>query len=397
MNLADDGGALSTPSPARGPLRGVRIVEMGGLGPGPYAATMLADLGADVIRVERAQSAPADFGSPSSQVLLRSRRSIAIDLKAPAGVDLLLQLVDVADAMFETFRPGVAERLGIGPEVCMARNSRLVYGRMTGWGQDGPWAQVAGHDINYIALAGVLYHFGRAGEAPIFPLCLVGDFGGGGMLLAYGLVCAMFEAQRSGQGQVVDAAMLDGSAALMGAFHGARVSGGFDEEHRGTNTLDSGAPFYNVYECADGEYVSIGSLEPQFYGRLLTVLGLDPAELPDQMDRAGWPAMRERFAAIFRSKSRDQWCDAMDGHDVCFAPVLRMSEAVRHPHNVHREVFVAVDGIAQPSPVPRFGRTPGAIQRSPATPGRHTYEVLAEWLGLDGEAIECQRSAGAIH
>jgi alpha-methylacyl-CoA racemase len=396
MNLSDDGGVPSTPSPARGPLRGVRIVEMGGLGPGPFAAAMLADLGADVIRVERAQTAPADFGLPSSQVLLRSRRSIAIDLKAPAGVDLLLQLVDQADAMFETFRPGVAERLGIGPEVCMARNPRLVYGRMTGWGQDGPWAQVAGHDINYIALAGALYHFGRAGQPPSFPLCLVGDFGGGGMLLAYGLVCALFEAQRSGHGQVVDAAMLDGTAAFMGAFQGARAAGGFDEEHRGTNTLDSGAPFYDVYECADGEYVSIGSLEPQFYAQLLAVMGLDPAELPDQMNRASWPAMKERFAAIFRSKSRDEWCAAMEGHDVCFAPVLRMSESLRHPHNIHREVFVEVDGIPQPAPVPRFGRTPGAIQRPPAAPGQHTDEVLADWMGLDREAIDAQRLSGAI-
>jgi alpha-methylacyl-CoA racemase len=381
---------------AQGPLTGVRIVEMGGIGPGPFAAQMLADLGADVIRVDRAQQVRDGIRTSPTDVLLRGRRSIAVDLKDEEGVEVVLRLAAKADAMFETFRPGVAERLGIGPEACLARNGRLVYGRMTGWGQDGPYASVAGHDINYISLAGALYHFGRANQPPAFPLCTMGDFGGGGLLLAYGLLAALFDARRSGVGQVVDVAMVDGAAMFMGAFHGARVAGTYDEERRGANVLDSGAPFYDVYECADGEYVSVGSLEPQFYAELLRALGLDAEVLPDQMDRASWPMMKERFASIFRTRSRAEWCDALEGTDACFAPVLRMSEALHHPHNVHRRVFVEVDGVPQPAPVPRFSRTPGAIQGVPAQPGQHTDEVLGQWLGADADAVALLHKAGAV-
>jgi alpha-methylacyl-CoA racemase len=357
---------------------------------------MLSDLGADVVRVDRVQQVRAGAAAPPTEVLLRGRRSVAVDLKHADGVETVLGLAAKADAFFETFRPGVAERLGIGPEPCMARNRRLVYGRMTGWGQDGPWAQVAGHDINYISLAGALFHFGRAGEPPAFPLCTLGDLGGGGLLLAYGLLAALFEAQRSGVGQVVDAAMVDGVSMFMGAFHGGRAAGTWDESQRGVNLLDSGAPFYDVYECADGEYVSVGAIEPQFYAALVAALGLDGADLPDQMDQAAWPAMKSQFAAVFRTRTRDEWCAAMAGADACLAPVLRMSEAVSHPHNAAREAFVSVAGVEQPAPAPRFSRTPGAVQRPPAQPGEHTGEVLAEWLGVDGAAVESLRSSGAI-
>jgi alpha-methylacyl-CoA racemase len=381
---------------ASGPLTGVRILEVGGIGPGPFAAQMLSDLGADVVRVERAEAVRAGLRSSSTEVLLRGRRSIAVDLKDPAGVEVILRLCESADAMFETFRPGVAERLGIGPEACMARNPRLVYGRMTGWGQTGPYATTAGHDINYISLAGALFHFGRAGEPPAFPLCTLGDLGGGGLLLAYGLLAALFEAQRSGQGQVVDAAMVDGVSMFMGAFHGGRVAGTWDEEHRGANQLDSGAPYYDVYECADGEYISDGAIEPQVYARLLDALSLDPAELPAQDDKTAWPAMKERFATAFRAKRRDEWCALLEGTDTCFAPVLRMSEAVSHPHNVARQAFVEVAGVPQPAPAPRFSRTPGAVQGPPARPGEHTDEVLADWVGAGPDEAAALRVSGAI-
>jgi alpha-methylacyl-CoA racemase len=379
-----------------GPLSGLKIIEIAGIGPGPFCAFMLADMGADIVRVDRAQAVRGgDPATPPVDVLNRGRRSIGVDLKSPEGVEVVLSLVERADALFEPFRPGVAERLGIGPDVCLERNPRLVYGRMTGWGQDGPYAQAAGHDINYIALAGALWPIGRRGGAPVPPLNLVGDFGGGGMLLAYGLVCGLLEAQRSGKGQVVDAAMVDGAACLMMMFHAFRAMGIWEDE-RGVNILDTGAPFYDVYECADGEYVSIGSIEPKFYAELLRLTGLEGEELPWQHDKAQWPAMKERVAEIFRSKTRDEWCELMEGSDVCFAPVLSLAEAPNHPHNVHRETFVEREGVVQPAPAPRFSRTPGAVQRPPAHAGQHTDEVLGEWLDLDGDGIGKLRAAGAI-
>ncbi|MEJ5255761.1 MAG: CaiB/BaiF CoA-transferase family protein [Acidimicrobiales bacterium] len=379
-----------------GPLSGVRVIELAGIGPGPFCAMMLADMGADVLRIDRAQNAMGgDPANPPADVLNRGRRSVALDLKHPEGVETLLTLVESADALIEGFRPGVCERLGFGPEVCLARNPRLVFGRMTGWGQDGPYAQMAGHDINYIALAGALEPIGRQGDRPVPPLNLVGDFGGGGMLLAFGVVCALLEAQRSGEGQVVDAAMVDGAAVLMTMFHAFRAMGIWNDE-RGTNLLDTGAYFYEVYETADGKYVSIGSLEPQFYNTLLDKLGLaDDPTLPRQHDRSQWPAMKERFAEIFRTKTRDEWCELLEGTDACFAPVLSMAEAPHHPHNVHRGTFVTNHGVVQPAPAPRFSRTTPEIQRPPAFPGQHTDEALTDW-GFTPERVAELRAAGAI-
>jgi alpha-methylacyl-CoA racemase len=379
-----------------GPLAGVKVLELAGIGPGPFCAMMLADMGADVLRIDRAQSVVGgDPANPPADVLNRGRRSVALDLKHPDGVETLLTLVESADALIEGFRPGVCERLGFGPEVCLARNPKLVFGRMTGWGQDGPYAQMAGHDINYIALAGALEPIGRAGQLPLPPLNLVGDFGGGGMLLAFGVVCALLEAQRSGEGQVVDAAMVDGAAVLMTMFHAFRAMGIWNDE-RGTNLLDTGAYFYEVYETADGKYVSIGSLEPQFYATLLDKLGLaDDPSMPRQHDRSQWPAMKERFAEIFRTKTRDEWCELLEGTDACFAPVLSMAEAPRHPHNEHRGTFVTRNGVVQPAPAPRFSRTPAEIQRPPAFPGQHTDEALVEW-GFDPDRVAELRRAGAI-
>jgi alpha-methylacyl-CoA racemase len=387
---------------ASGPLDGIRIIEIAGIGPGPFAGFMLADLGADIIKIDRSDRAHGgDPATPPADVLQRGRRSIGVDLKSPEGVDVVLDLVEKADGLFEPFRPGVTERLGIGPDVCMARNPKLVYGRMTGWGQDGPYAHTAGHDINYISLAGALFHFGRKDQPPTFPMNMVGDFGGGGMLLAYGMLAGLLHAARTGEGQVVDAAMVDGTAALMMMFHAFRAMGIFDEV-RGDNLLDSAAHFYDVYECAEGEYVSIGSIEPQFYAELLKYSGLaeqaqaQGEELPWQMDKSQWPAMKARLAAIFKSKTRDEWCEVMEGTDVCFAPVLRMSEAARHPHNVHRQTFIEREGIIQPAPAPRFSVTPGEVQRPPAHVGQHTDEVLAEWLGVDADRIAKLRASGAV-
>jgi alpha-methylacyl-CoA racemase len=379
-----------------GPLSGYRVIEIAGIGPGPFAAMMLADMGAEVVRIERAQSVrgPAPE-TPHFDVLLRGRRNVALDLKHPDGVATLLDLVASADALIEGFRPGVMERLGVGPVECHARNARLVYGRMTGWGQSGPYAQAAGHDINYIALAGALAHFGRAGEPPVPPLNMVGDFGGGGMFLAYGVVCALLEAQRSGQGQVVDTAMVDGAAVLMSMFWAFSSVGAFDERSRGTNLLDTGAHFYDVYECADGEYVSIGSIEPQFYAELLRLTGLtDDPEFAHQMDKTEWTALKQRLSAVFAEKTRAEWCQIMEGTDVCFAPVLTMSEAAAHPHNVERATFVEIGGARQPAPAPRFSRTTATVERAPAHPGQHTREVLADW-GLPAERIDEVVAAGA--
>jgi alpha-methylacyl-CoA racemase len=380
-----------------GPLSGFKVIEIAGIGPGPFAAMMLADMGAEVVRVERAQSVrgPAPQ-TPHFDVLLRGRRNIALDLKHPSGVEALLDLVGSADALIEGFRPGVMERLGIGPDVCLGRNPRLVYGRMTGWGQSGPYSQAAGHDINYIALAGALAHFGRAGEAPVPPLNMVGDFGGGGMFLAFGVVCALLEAQRSGSGQVVDTAMVDGAAVLMSMFWAFRTIGMFDENAPGTNLLDTGAHFYDVYQCADGRYISVGSIEPQFYAELLRLTGLegDP-EFAKQMDRAEWSALKARLAAVFAQKTRDEWCEIMEATDVCFAPVLTMSEAAAHPHNVERGTFTDVAGTTQPAPAPRFSRTAPTIERPPAHPGQHSREVLLDW-GVAPERVDELIEAGAV-
>jgi alpha-methylacyl-CoA racemase len=378
-----------------GPLEGVRVVEIAGIGPGPFAAMMLADMGADVVRVDRAQKVSGgDPASPPIDLLGRGRRSVGIDLKHPEGAGVVLRLVEHADVLIEGFRPGVMERLGIGPEECMARNPRLVYGRMTGWGQEGPYADAAGHDINYIALAGALDPVGRAGERPVPALNLIGDFGGGGMFMAYGVVCALLEAGRSGRGQVVDAAMVDGAAVLTTFIHSLRAIGIWSDE-RGTNLLDTGAPFYDVYETADHRFVSVGSIEPQFYAELLRLTGLEDEELPGQMDRSQWPALKERVAEVFRTKTRDEWCALMEGTDVCFAPVLSMGEAPAHPHNRQRETFVDVAGVPQPAPAPRFGRTPGAIDRPPPHAGQHTDDTLADWGFTTGER-EKLRQAGAI-
>ena len=380
-----------------GPLAGIRIIELAGIGPGPFAGMMLADMGATVIRVERAQSVrgPAPEGA-HWDVLLRGRRNVAIDLKHSEGVETLLRLIESADAVIEGFRPGVMERLGVGPDVCLGRNPRLVFGRMTGWGQDGPFANAAGHDINYIALAGALAHFARADQAPVPPLNMVGDFGGGGMLLAFGVVCALLEARTSGKGQVVDAAMIDGTAVLMSMFWAFKNIGMFNEHAPGTNLLDTGAHFYDVFECADGRYVSIGAIEPQFYALLLSITGLDnDPEFAHQMDATRWPALKVKLAAVMRTKTSAEWCALMEGTDVCFAPVLTMSEAARHPHNVARSTFVELDGVMQPAPAPRFSRTAAKVSSPPAHPGQHTCEVLIE-AGFTDDQVAALLASGVV-
>jgi alpha-methylacyl-CoA racemase len=380
-----------------GPLSGYRIIELAGIGPAPFAAMMLADMGAEVVRVERAQSVrgPAPE-TPHFDTMLRGRRNIAIDLKHPDGVATLLDLIERADALIEGFRPGVMERLGVGPDVCLARNPKLVFGRMTGWGQTGMYAQAAGHDINYISLAGALAHFGRAGEGPVPPLNMVGDFGGGGMFLAFGVVCGLVEAQRSGAGQVVDTAMVDGAATLMSMFWAFRSAGMFDESRRGTNLLDTGAHFYDVYRCSDEQYISIGSIEPQFYAELLRLTGLDSdPEFATQMNASQWPHLKQRLAAVISTKTRDEWCLIMETTDVCFAPVLTMSEAIHHPHNVERGTFIDVSGVTQPAPAPRFSRTVAEVISAPAHAGQHSREVLTDW-GVPADRIDALLEAKAV-
>ena len=382
-----------------GPLSGTRIVEFAGIGPAPFCATLLSDLGADVIRLNRVAEvgqAPAEtgVGSLTEGILTRGRRSAAVNLKHPEGVATALELIGASDALLEGFRPGVMERLGVGPEVCLARNPRLVYGRLTGWGQEGPYARAAGHDLNYIALAGALAPIGRRGERPVPPLNIVGDFAGGGLLLAVGMVAALLEATRSGKGQVVDAAMVDGSAYLMMMMYELLGHGRWTEE-REANPNDGGAHFYDLYETADQQYVSIAAMEPQFYTELLERTGLRNEDLPDQWDRSQWPALKERFAAVFRQKTQQEWCDLLEGTDTCFAPVLKMSEAPHHPHNVHRKTFVKVDGVLSPAPAPRFSRTPASVPSPPARPGEDTDAVLQE-CGLSHARIAALRAAGAI-
>jgi len=378
-----------------GPLAGVKIIEIAGIGPGPFCAMMLSDMGADVIRVDRADHVRGgDPAAPPADVMNRGRRSIGVNLKSPGGIDTVLRLAESADGLIEGFRPGVAERLGIGPAECMERNPKLAYGRMTGWGQDGPYSHAAGHDINYISLAGALESMGRKGEAPVPPLNLIGDFGGGGMMLAFGMVCAILEARASGTGQIVDAAMVDGAAALMTFFHGFRAMGIWNDE-RGTNLLDTGAHFYDVYETSDGKYISIGSIEPQFYAELRETLGLDDPEWDAQMSRSEWAGLKEKLSTIFRSRTRAQWCELLEGSDVCFAPVLSMAEAPDHPHNIARGTFTEVAGVVQPRPAPRFSRTDSSIQRPPSHAGQHTDEILSE-IGFGAGQVQELRDSGAV-
>src|SRR5712691_6079411 len=381
-----------------GPLEGVRMVELAGIGPAAFCAMLLSDMGAEVIRVDRAANVGHDIGregeDPRFGLLQRGRRNIAVDLKNPAGVDAVLRLIDRADALVEGFRPGVMERLGLGPTVCLARNPKLVYGRMTGWGQDGPIAHTAGHDINYIALSGVLYSIGEAGGPPVPPLNLVGDFGGGALYLAMGVLAGIVRARVSGKGQVVDCSMVEGSASLMTMMYAALASGAWTEE-RGHNRTDGGAHYYQVYETKDGEHVAVGSIEPQFYALLVQHTGLAGESLPEQTDRATWPEMQTRLARIFKTKTRAEWTAIMEQTDICFAPVLRMSEALDHPHNRHRESFVEVDGIPQPAPAPRFLGTPSRVQRPPARIGEHTDAVLKDW-GFSADEVAALHKTGAV-
>jgi alpha-methylacyl-CoA racemase len=378
-----------------GPLDGVRIIELAGLGPAPFAGMMLADAGADIIRIDRSERATYPPNTePHVDLMNRGRRSVAVDLKHPDGVGLVLRLVEQADGLMEGFRPGVAERLGMGPDVCLGRNPKLVYGRMTGWGQVGPMASAAGHDIDYIALAGALEPMGRVGERPFPPLNLVGDFGGGGMLLAFGMCAAIISARRTGVGQVVDAAMVDGAAALMTMTY-TLMSAGIWKDRRGTNLLDTGAHFYEVYETSDGGYMALGAIEPQFYAELIRRLDLEGEDLPDQMDRDAWPQMKERFAALFATRTRAEWESVFEGSDACVAPVLSPSEAPNHPHMRARGTFTEVAGVVQPAPAPRFGVTPGSIRRPPPNPGQDGDEALVDW-GLRQAEVAELRSSGAI-
>lgn len=374
-----------------GPLTGIKVIEIAGIGPGPWCAMMLSDMGAEVVRIDRKSA--AGQGSKFN-VLNRGRRSVALDLKNPAAIDALLKMVESADVLMEGFRPGVMERLGLGPDECHARNPSLVFGRMTGWGQHGPLATAAGHDINYISLSGVLHSIGRPGQAPVPPLNLVGDFGGGGIMLAFGIVCAVLEARQSGRGQVVDAAMTDGSALLMAAIYGMKAMGAWTNE-KGTNLLDGGAHFYDAYECSDGRWISLGSIEPQFYALLREKAGLTDAAFDDPMKRDNWPAAKAELTEVIKTKSRQEWCEIMEGTDICFAPILDLDEAPAHPHNVARETFVEVAGVTQPNVAPRFSRTPGAIQSAPPSAGADTDAALSDW-GFDAESISALRDAGAI-
>jgi alpha-methylacyl-CoA racemase len=367
-----------------GPLKGVKILEVGGIGPAPFCGMMLSDMGAEVIRIERKDQ--LKLMEPKYEVLLRNRRSIALNLRKREGVDAVLRIVDQIDAIFEGFRPGVMEKLGLGPDVCLSRNPKLVYGRMTGWGQEGPLSNAAGHDINYISLSGALHAIGRAGKRPVPPLNLVGDFGGGGMLLAFGMVCALFESRTAGKGQVVDAAMVDGSAALMAMIYGMHASGLWTDD-REANLIDGGAHFYDTYETADGKYISIGSIEPQFYTLLIELAEIDDAGFENQLDRRKWPELKDKLKKVFKQKSRNEWCSIMEGSDICFAPVLSMEESVRHPHNQLRKTFVDIDGVKQPGPAPRYSRTRPEIQGPPPDPGADTDAVLADF-GFSADEVQ---------
>ncbi len=374
-----------------GPLKGLKIIEMAGIGPGPFCGMVLADLGAEIIKVDRASA----IGTGSKQEASnRGKKSIAVDLKSEEGVEVVFKLVEKADAIFEGFRPGVMERLGLGPNDCLKRNERIVFGRMTGWGQEGPLAKAAGHDINYISLSGALAAIGRPGSPPVPPLNLVGDFGGGGMLLALGLVAALFESKQSKKGQVVDAAMTDGSALLMTMIY-TMQSLGMCKTTMGSNLLDGGSHFYDTYECEDGKFISIGSIEPQFYELLCQIAELDKSIFGKQMSRDSWPKQKEEIKKIFLNKSRDEWCELMEGTDICFAPVLDMSEAPKHPHNIERKTFIELEGVTQPAPAPRFSRTEPEISSSPSVVGENTDEVLIS-IGFSQKDIDSLKISGAV-
>jgi alpha-methylacyl-CoA racemase len=385
----------------RGPLAGIKVVELPNIGPVQFAGMLLSDLGAEVLRVDRAADVAsgrtvAGGNASPYMVIDRGRRSVGVDLKHPDGAAVVQRLCERADVLLEGFRPGVAERLGVGPDACRARNERLIYARMTGWGQDGPLAADVGHDINYLSIAGVLWHLGPEAHAPVPPINLLADFGGGGSLVVLGILAALVERGQSGRGQVVDAAMVDGSAQLMSIFFGLDAMGVWGP--RGTNLLDGGAPFYNVYETAGGEFVSIASYEPKFYANLcalLAPLGLEDLDPAQQMDTAAWPALKQRFAALFRTKTSDEWTRVFAGHEVCFAPVLSMSQARAHPHNVERATFVDVEGAPHPAPAPRFSRTPSAVQGAAVAPGAHTGTALLEW-GFGPDDVAALKATGAI-
>ncbi len=377
-----------------GPLNGIKIIEMGGIGPGPFCAMMLADMGAEIVRIDRLSTKADNADRAKYEIMHRGRKSIAIDLKKEAGVAVILKLVSQAEALVEGFRPGVMERLGLGPDDCLKQNPGLVYGRMTGWGQEGPLARAAGHDINYISLSGALHSIGRADKKPVPPLNLVGDYGGGGMLLAFGMVCALLEGRKSGKGQVVDAAMVDGAAILMAQVYGLFAEG-FWKDQRGMNLLDTGAYFYDAYETADGKWISIGSLEPQFYKLLLDLAGIDDPDFNSQGDSSQWPRLKEKMTNIFKTRTRDEWCRIMEGTDVCFAPVLSLEEAKNHRHNEARKTFVEIDGVVHPAPAPRFSRTAATIQSPPPTPGEHSEKALAEW-GFSQEEIASLKTSKII-
>ena len=377
-----------------GPLAGIKIIEFAGLGPVPFCAMMLSDLGAEIIRIDRKTSKPETITTRPGNPVDRGRRSLAVDLKRPEGIALVLKLLAQTDALLEGFRPGVMERLGLGPDVCFARNQRLVYGRMTGWGQTGPLAHAAGHDINYIALTGALHAMGRAGEPPAAPLNLVGDYGGGGMLLAVGVLAAILETRTSGKGQIIDAAMTDGSASLMTLFYGMKAAGLWSTQ-RSSNVLDGAAHFYDTYVCSDGRFIAIGAIEPQFYTLLLELCNIDDPDFSRQMSPAAWPQLKEKLTILFKTRSRLEWCELLEGTDVCFAPVLDMEEAPQHPHNQARETFITRDGVVQPAPAPRFSRTKPEIQHSPARPGEHSREILADW-GFNADELRALEAAAAI-
>ena len=375
-----------------GPLNGYTVLELAGIGPAPMGGMVLADMGAEVIRVDRAGNAP---GLHMKDVSTRGKKSVALNLKDPAGIETLLRMVENADVIIDPFRPGVCEKLGIGPDVCLERNPKIIFARMTGWGQEGPMAQAAGHDINYISITGALYAMGRKGEKPVPPLNLVGDMGGGGMLLVNGILAALLETANSGKGQVIDAAMVDGAAQLMWMFHGFQAMGMWDESQRESNLLDGGAHFYDTYECADGEYVSIGSIEPQFYALLKEQAGLSEEEFGEQNNPALWPALKDRLTEIFKQKTRAQWCEIMEGTDVCFAPVLNFMDAPKHPANVARSTYIEVDGVTQPAPAPRFSRTPSEVRNGGSAAGADTGTVLAA-MGFAESELEELKNTGAI-
>ena len=372
-----------------GSLSGITVIEMAGLGPAPFAAMMLADQGARIIRVERPGATPA-----LNNVLCRNRSSIVVDLQTAAGKNIALDLIGRADALIEGFRPGVMERLSLGPDICLQRNPKLVYGRMTGWGQSGPLARTAGHDLNYIALTGVAHAVGHAGQAPVHPLNLVGDYGGGGMLLSFGVMCALWEAAHSGRGQVIDAAMIDGVSALMAEYYSFMANGEFSEQ-RGTHLLDGGAPFYSMYQTRDGQYISIGALEPKFYAQLLEKLGITDDGLATQYQRGAWPAMKARLRELFATRTRAEWCELLEGSDTCFAPVLFLADVADHPHHAARQTIIDVNGVRQAAPAPRFSRTPASRPRPPRMPGQDTQSVL-ESLGYSAQQITDLLRSGAI-